>query len=83
MFVDLNGFFLHAEKKKFPDEKRTLEEVLHTDKLTEENVPPELKIEGLSCEEMEKAWAECRQKQAPGAAGTGSDPEQGAAAGTR
>lgn len=83
LFVDLNGFFLQAEKKKFPDETRTLEEILHVDPLTWENVPPELKIEGLSKEETEAAWAEYRRIQAPGAAGTGSDPEQGAAAGTR
>ena len=88
LFVDLNGFFLHAEKKKFADETRTLEEILHVDPLTLENVPPELKIEGLSMEELEAAWAEFRESKtitvkAPGAAGTGSDPEQGGAAGTR
>ena len=80
LFYELYGFFLYAEKQLIADETRTLEEVLHTDPLTWENVPPELKIDGLSPEETKSAWDEFRKNPRsdfkPGAAaGTGSDPD--------
>lgn len=50
MFEELNSYLLTAEKENFPDENRTIAEILHID--SSEKLPPEL--ESLSTEEIEK-----------------------------
>lgn len=55
-FYALSKLLLTAEKKQFSDEQRTLEEILHTDLLTMENVPKEAKPYP-DCESME----ECKE----------------------
>lgn len=42
LYIELNNFFLKAEKKHFPDETRTSEEILHKDPV--ESYPPEIMI---------------------------------------
>lgn len=66
LFYELNALLLHAEKKTFPDEKRTLEEVLHTDPLTFDHVPPELKLkESFTMEECLESWKAFRSEHDP------------------
>lgn len=61
LFEDLNIHLLGAEKKTFPDEQRTIEEILHTDELTFENVPPELKVlPDYTMEQCLESWKEFR-----------------------
>lgn len=62
MFEDINALLLGAEKKTFPDEKRTLEEVMHTDPLTFDHVPPELKLQpDYTMEQCLESWKEFRK----------------------
>lgn len=59
----LNLFLLKAEKKNFPDEERTEEEILHVDSLTFDNVPPELKLKPeYTMEECIESWKKYREE---------------------
>jgi hypothetical protein len=56
LFEELNAFFLAAEKRFFSDEIRTIEEINHVDPLTWENLPPELRLEDLSMDRLQRLW---------------------------